>query len=265
MCRWLAYSGPAIYLEDVIFKPENSLIRQSRDARHSIQPTNGDGFGLGWYAGREAPGLFRDVRPAWNDDNLLSLAEQIRSPLFFAHVRATTGTSTARSNCHPFRVGRWLFMHNGQIAGFEEIRRAIDFLIPAALYRHRRGVTDSEAMFLLLLAHGLEEDPPRAFARMLEQVAGVMRDEGVDGPLRVTAAATDGQKIVAVRYASDGDGPSLYYGHACADGGIEAGHGGILVLSEPLDSIAGNWVEVGGASLLVAGDGAVSVQPLGLH
>ncbi|MGE0726154.1 MAG: class II glutamine amidotransferase [Alphaproteobacteria bacterium] len=265
MCRWLAYSGPPIYLEDVIFKPENSLIRQSRDARHSVQPTNGDGFGLGWYAGRTVPGLFRDVRPAWNDDNLLSLAEQIRSPLFFAHVRATTGTSTARANCHPFRVGRWLFMHNGQIAGYEELRRRIDFLIPASLYRYRRGITDSEAIFLLLLANGLEDDPGRAFGTVLALIGEVMREEGVSGPLRVTAAATDGQKIIAVRYANDGDGPTLYYGHACSEAEIIGAPGGVLVLSEPLDSIQGNWNEVGASSLLVAGDGAVVVRPLALH
>lgn len=262
MCRWLAYSGPAIYLEDVIFKPENSLIRQSRDAQMSVRPTNGDGFGLGWYSGRDTPGLFRDVRPAWNDDNLRSIAEQIRSPLFFAHVRATTGTATSRANCHPFCVGRWLFMHNGQIAGFEEIRRAIDFQIPPALYRYRRGVTDSEAMFLLLLANGLDDDPAGAFRRVLTIIDEAMQAEGVSGPVRVTAAATDGQKIVAIRYANDGAGPTLYYGLAHREGGIESGHGGILVLSEPLDSNQANWVEVAGASILIAGDGAVVVHPL---
>ena len=129
MCRWLAYSGPEIYLETLLLKPANSLIRQSLSSQRGTVPTNGDGFGLGWYAGKPEPGLFRDTRPAWNDDNLRSISEQIASPLFFAHVRASSGTATMRPNCHPFRHERWLFMHNGHIADFESIRRDLENLI----------------------------------------------------------------------------------------------------------------------------------------
>ena len=96
MCRWLAYSGPPLLLDELLFKPENSLIRQSMTATQSIVPTNGDGFGLGWYGNQPYPCIFHDTLPAWNDANLLSLAEQIQSELFFAHVRASTGTSTSR-------------------------------------------------------------------------------------------------------------------------------------------------------------------------
>ena len=101
MCRWLAYAGPDLLIERLLFAPSNSLIQQSLSAQRSIVPTNGDGFGLGWYGGQTQPGLFRDTLPAWNDANLRSLSEQIRSRLFFAHVRASTGTSTSRDNCHP--------------------------------------------------------------------------------------------------------------------------------------------------------------------
>ncbi|MBM3521755.1 MAG: class II glutamine amidotransferase, partial [Alphaproteobacteria bacterium] len=101
MCRWLAYSGRPVYLEQLLFQPEHSLISQSLRARRSRVTTNGDGFGVGWYGARPEPGLYRDYRPAWNDENLRSLAEQIRSGVFFAHVRASTGTATSRSNCHP--------------------------------------------------------------------------------------------------------------------------------------------------------------------
>jgi glutamine amidotransferase len=103
MCRWLAYAGPELLIERLLFAPSNSLIQQSLSAQQSIVPTNGDGFGLGWYGDQSLPGLFRDTLPAWNDANLRSISEQIRSRLFFAHVRASTGTSTSRENCHPFR------------------------------------------------------------------------------------------------------------------------------------------------------------------
>ena len=146
MCRWLAYSGRPIYLDAALFEPEYSLIEQSLHARMTRSTTNGDGFGIGWYGGRERPGLFRDILPAWNDDNLLSVSEQIRSGLFFAHVRASTGTQTSRANCHPFRYGRWLFMHNGAIGGYDQVRHRLDLLIDPALYPGRAGTTDSETL-----------------------------------------------------------------------------------------------------------------------
>jgi len=130
MCRWLTYCGDPIYLDKVLFEPRNSLISQSLRARHSHVTTNGDGFGIGWYGERPTPGVYRDILPAWNDQNLKSLAHQIRSGLFLAHVRASTGTATSRANCHPFAHGKWLFMHNGQIGGYERIRRRLEGMIP---------------------------------------------------------------------------------------------------------------------------------------
>ena len=91
-----------MFLETLVAAPERSLIAQSIHARQAPSPTNGDGFGLGWYGERDEPGLYREVRPAWSDENLRSICSQVRSRLFFAHVRASTGASSAHANCHPF-------------------------------------------------------------------------------------------------------------------------------------------------------------------
>ena len=194
MCRWLAYRGTPIYLDSLIFEPEYSLVSQSLSARQAKVPTNGDGFGLGWYAHRPNPGLFRDVLPAWNDANLKSLSQQIRSGLFFAHVRASTGTETSRSNCHPFSHGRWMFMHNGQVGGWERLRRTLEQSIPDHLYRCRKGTTDSEALFYLLLSEGLDEDPPAALERVVGHVLRLTAHAGEREPFRFTAALTDGER-----------------------------------------------------------------------
>src|SRR4029453_5922490 len=122
MCRWAAYLGEAVFLEDIVTAPCHSLIAQSHRAMEAKSPTNGDGFGLAWYGARPEPGLYRDILPAWSDPNLKSLCRQIRSGLFLAHVRASTGAATSRANCHPFSHGKWLFMHNGQIGGYERGR-----------------------------------------------------------------------------------------------------------------------------------------------
>jgi len=113
MCRWIAYRGETIPLEQYVTAPAHSLVVQSQRALESTASTNGDGFGMGWYGEHPEPGLYREVRPAWSDENLRYLCRHIQSHLYFAHVRAATGTPITRPNCHPFACGRWLFMHNG--------------------------------------------------------------------------------------------------------------------------------------------------------
>ncbi len=101
MCRWAAYRGEPLFLEELVISPAHSLIEQSHCATKAKTATNADGFGIAWYGDRPEPGRFRDVLPAWSDCNLKSLARNVRSPLFLAHVRAATHGSTRRDNCHP--------------------------------------------------------------------------------------------------------------------------------------------------------------------
>jgi predicted glutamine amidotransferase len=253
MCRWLTYSGRPIYLEKLLFEPENSLIQQSLHARKARVATNGDGFGLGWYGERDLPGTYHETLPAWNDRNLKSLSHQLQASLFFAHVRASTGTATSRANCHPFTHGRWLFMHNGQIGGYDRIRRSLENLIPDELYHHRQGTTDSELFFYLLFRHGLEQDPAHALAETARAILGIMQAHGVTEPFRMTASLTDGKRTWAVRFATDPEPPSLYYG--CEPDGL-------IIVSEPLDMIADHWQRVPAGHLLtVEGNCTVSLAP----
>ena len=258
MCRWLAYSGQPVFLEDLIHKPAHSLVDQSLRAVEAKTPTNGDGFGLGWYGERPEPGLYREVLPAWNDANLRSLARQIRSRLFFAHVRASTGTASTRVNCHPFAHGRWLFMHNGQIGGYTRLRRRLESLVSDAHYAHRLGTTDSEVIFYLLLGQGLEADPPGALARALRQVREVMEAAEVAEPLRFTAALSDGETVYALRYASDFAPPTLYW---------RTEPGAVSIVSEPLDGGGKAWDPLPPNQVLVVGrdlqPGFASLFPAG--
>src|SRR4051812_7858686 len=123
MCRWIAYRGETTTFEHYVTEPEHSLVTQSLRALEGTTCTNGDGFGLGWYGDHPEPGLYRETRPAWSDENLRYLCRHLRSHLFFAHVRAATGTAVTRQNCHPFACGRWMFMHNGFVGGWSRLRR----------------------------------------------------------------------------------------------------------------------------------------------
>ncbi|CUB03351.1 class II glutamine amidotransferase [Marinomonas fungiae] len=232
MCRWMAYQGSPVYLEQWLFEPDHSLIHQSLSARKSEVTVNADGFGLGWYDEREEPGQYHEILPAWSDCNLKSLARHIKSPLFFAHVRASTGTSTARSNCHPFGYKNWLFMHNGQIGQYEQVRWQIDRWIPEHLYSHRRGSTDSEAIFLLMVANGLDENPVKAVNTTLQQILDLMREKNIEEPLRFTSMLSNGRDMWAVRFSSDDHAPSLYYKQFGEH---------VVVGSEPLDLSGHEW------------------------
>src|SRR3712207_3708263 len=145
MCRWLAYSGSPILLEELLLKPDHSLIDQSLHARLGVETTNGDGFGVGWYdANIDTPAVFRSIEPAWNDRNLREIAGHVASPLFLAHIRASTGTPVQQTNCHPFRYGRWLWVHNGLVRDFVHLKRELALAVDESLYSSIEGSTDSE-------------------------------------------------------------------------------------------------------------------------
>ncbi len=243
MCRFLAYHGEPIFLEDLVCAPAHSLVHQSLHANEAKTVTNGDGFGVGWYGERAMPGLYREVRPAWSDENLKSLCAQVRSPIFLAHVRASTGTSTTRANCHPFAHGRHLFMHNGQIGGWERVRRKVEALIPDHLYPSRGGTTDSEAIFLAALGEGLTSEPIAAMARTLGRIRTIMRDAGVSEALRFTALLSDGDTLHAYRWACDQKPATLYYRQDTR---------GLVIVSEPLDDQREGWRQVPEGCTLVA-------------
>ncbi len=236
MCRWLAYKGKSIFLEELIVDTENSLVKQSSHALLSKQIVNGDGFGIGWYAHRKTPGILKEISPAWNNNNLLQFAHQIRSPLFFSHVRASTGADVARSNCHPFVFGEWMFMHNGQINNYWFIRRELENMIPDAHYSLRRGTTDSEAIFLAALQFNLPHDPVGAIRKTLRKIVESTQEAGLEENLHFSAALTNGQDIYAFRYSRDKKDPSLYY---------TIDNESVVIVSEPLDLDADTiWHEV---------------------
>lgn len=255
MCRFLAYRGDPIYLEDLVCRPAHSLVRQSLRAEEAKVVTNGDGFGVGWYGERETPGIYREVTPAWSDENLLALAGHVRSHLFFAHVRAATGGGISLVNCHPFSSGSWLFMHNGQVGGFAELRRALEAGLPDTLWQQRKGATDSELLFLLTVqrvAEGL--GPVEAMGAVLGEVRARMRGAGIDAPLRFAAALADGEDVYAFRWASDGKPPTLYHHREAW---------GQMVASEPLEGEPDGWVPLEqGQALCLHADGSTSAHPL---
>jgi predicted glutamine amidotransferase len=258
MCRWLAYSGNPVLIDELIYKPDHSLIDQSLHSTMGATTTNGDGFGVGWYGVGEEPGVFHSTEPAWNDRNLHEISRHIASPLVFAHIRASTGSPVQQSNCHPFRYGNWLWMHNGAIREFDRVKRSLVLEVAPELYPHIEGSTDSELFFHLALTYGLEKDPPTAVEHAVGLIEEIGRQHDVEYPIQMTVATSDGVSTWAFRYSSEGDSRTLFYStsietlelmypdneymrEVATKGGKEAR----LVVSEPLgDRLPGSWNEV---------------------
>ena len=211
MCRLVAYLGREVLLEDVLVKPINSIVMQSLHARESEIPTNGDGFGLGWYAPDidQTPALFKSISPAWNDNNLLNLTAKIKSPTFFAHVRAASAGGVTHYNCHPFSHGNWMLMHNGEIHSFMKIKRHLRRLLDDDIYNWIQGETDSEHLFALFLQLSKGRDLTKItevgkiLIETFRQISLLIEEFGTPGPSYFNICITDGKRLLASRYCTD--------------------------------------------------------------
>lgn len=270
MCRWLAYTGRPILMGDLIVKPKDNLIQQSLHSRAPRTPTNGDGFGLGWYDKQPYPGLFHSIRPAWNDTNLLDLCAHIESPLFMAHVRATSLATIQETNCHPFRYANWLFEHNGQIADFGSLRQALMAKISPEYFSNILGTTDSEIMFHLALTYGLEKDVPSAIAEMVRAVEATAKEQGIEHAMWMTLGISDGKTLWGFRYGSDGKGPTLYLSPSIEElnqlnPAVKGAFGDFAycLVSEPIGKFQDNWRAIPENSMIVIGNGTVEERAFG--
>jgi predicted glutamine amidotransferase len=271
MCRWMAWFGQPVLIEELVFKTQHGIVDQSLHARMGAEPTNGDGFGLGWYGGGEGPGVYRSVAPAWSDENLRELAAHVESPLFFTHVRAAIGSPVQQTNCHPFRQGPWLFVHNGYIGDFPALRRDLMMAIDPHRFPEVHGSTDTEVVFQLALTFGLERDPIRALEQTVWLVESTARRLGVDPMVQATFGTSDGETLWAVRYATEGPARSLF-----ASTDVDAIHrlypdnarlerlgaDDRLIVSEPVADLPGVWQEIPpGTAVTVRRGGVLEERP----
>ena len=270
MCRWMAWSGQPLIIEELLFKPPHGLVEQSLHSNMGVETTNGDGFGLGWYGDGEGPAIYRSIAPAWGDANLRELAAHVESSLFLAHIRATTGTAIQQTNCHPFRHGRWLFVHNGVVNGFHEMRRDLMLAVDPSLFPAIEGSTDSEVVFHLALSFGLDDDPIGALERAIGFVEATAERHGVDNPVQASMGLSDGERLWAFRYSTEGRSRTLFSSSDAA--AIRRLHPenerlqrlqdeDRVVVSEPLADLPGVWERIEESTVLVIQPGPDEHHP----
>jgi ergothioneine biosynthesis protein EgtC len=217
MCRLLGYLGPPVRLDTLLLKPEHSLITQSYQPQEMTAGLlNADGFGLGWYHPEQliAPCVYRNTTPIWSDQNLTSLAQYIESGCVVAYVRsATVGQSVQMSNCQPYRQGQLLGIHNGFIDHFRStLYRKLRSQLSDRCYQAIEGTTDSEHIFALI-CHELEQTPSLSLQAALIATLKRISDWAAAASISVSLniVLSDGQSLVASRYAYPNQPPSLYW------------------------------------------------------
>jgi predicted glutamine amidotransferase len=266
MCRWMAWLGQPVLIEELLFNTQHGIVDQSLLARLDAEPTNGDGFGLGWYGSGDGPAVYRSVAPAWADANLRELAAHTESPLFLTHIRAAIGSPVQQTNCHPFRRSRWLFVHNGYLADFHLLRRELMLGIAPELFADVHGSTDTEVVFHLALTLGLERDPITALERTVGVIEQTAERHGIAGAVQATFGVADGESLWAVRYATEGSARSLF-----ASAGVDSirhlhpdnprfqrlSPDDRLIVSEPFSDLPGVWQQIPEATAVTVRRGGV--------
>jgi len=257
MCRWIVYFGNNVTVSDAIgthghglvtvakapvyapgFSKENLFDKDDIIVNHQ---ENGDGFGIGFYPADKSlmlPAVLRDCKPIWHSNNLGPIAGAVKSSLVFGHVRkAFNFGSVAEQNCHPFRHGVYMFMHNGAIWKFHKIRASILRMISEILdgvskdhdiEEEIQGTTDSEALFFLILAlvaklkNSLDFSKPTCTTEELKScmlkginiVLELVNDKvgNIGDGSRLNLALTDGTHVIVTRFRNaENQPPSLYY------------------------------------------------------
>lgn len=266
-------------LADLITRPAHSIINQSFDSRLRLDmrnPINGDGFGVGYYSSITQPCIFKAITPAWNNVNLNNLSQCTISNLVFGHVRASTQGVLAESNCHPFAYGKIMFMHNGGISSFDEIKRKIVLHIENKFFIFIQGSTDSECCFALYLdtLYKMGFDPQdilinfshkvlhQAMIKTLELIKN-WQVEITSEPSLLNFAVTDGESVVVSRYITSltDEAASLHFSTGSRFFEYEPGlfkmerlnrsQDVIFVASEPLTFERGDWICVPTNTMLI--------------
>jgi len=275
MCRLYGFqANRPTRLECSLVEAQNALLSQSRlDQRGRA---NADGWGIAHYVAWQ-PMVERRTRAAFQDLEFSAAAQRIEATTVVAHVRAATVGGILPQNTHPFSHGPWVFAHNGTVSGFDTVGPFMLAEIPEAILEERRGTTDSEVVFLWLLAQmprfGLDPDRTAAtedaivdlLRESTRRIVAMSHEAEAEEPAKLNFMLTDGDHLVASRW-----GNTLWWTaregvtdcSVCSLRHVDPtpGYRAVVVASEPITSE--HWREVPEGSLIsVADGGTASIHP----
>jgi glutamine amidotransferase len=218
MCRALVYLGEPVLLDNLLFQPESSLIKQAYMPR-MLRMLNLGGFGvMAWDRGSHRPETpFRYVVPNLPvfDRNLKNLAEKLKAECVLAHVRGVRYSTTVNispQDSHPFCYDGFkiALAHNGDLHRIGEMKGDLLQHMRPEIARLIAGSTDSEWLYALLLSQ--LEDPwglssSEELLEAVERSLAIIRD--IRARLKIATSSSvnlfisNGLEAIGVRYCFD--------------------------------------------------------------
>jgi len=296
--------GPPVVIDDLLYKPDSSLVRQSYEPQ-LLEMLNLGGFGMvSWDESSPNPGTplkYRTTDLPIFDQNLKALAEKMRSNCLLAHIRGIAyraDSGFGPHNLHPFYYPkyRWAMAHNGDLAGFNDMRHDLLDHVTPALRRNIQGTTDSEVVYALVLSQleRVEKNKPADLVAAITQTISILREVRAAHQIEINSAMnllfSDGTSTVGLRFTFDYgcfpiDDPgkitqgnfnylSLWYTmgehYECVDGvwqmtGDPQSTSAIVIASEPLTREVTGWVELPEYSIFMVDRESGQIETINLE
>lgn len=288
MCRVLSYLGLPISVEELLYEPDNSFIKQSYHPKYMSYLLNLAGFGIvAWdnsSSNPKLPYMYKTTQLPFYDENLRNLSDKISAQCLLAHLRGVAYTDkqvVSQQNVHPFMFDgvNIALAHNGALVDFEKMKFDLFEYIKPEYFKSVHGTTDSEIMYAMFLSQlpksGIKttDDIIKAILETLKILRHVRHKHDITTASPVNLFITNGEFIAATRFVFDyGWQPldakrsthfayhSLWYTYGESYGFYENEYkmrglkkkSSIIISSEPLTEDVTTWIEIPEYTLILA-------------
>lgn len=289
MCRILSYFGKPILIEELLYKPDNSFIKQSYHPKYMSHLLNLAGFGIAAWDKTshypKLPYLYKTPQLPFYDENLRNLASKISPYCLLAHLRGVSYTDkqiVSTQNVHPFMFpgSNVALAHNGSLSHFDAMKYDLLEYIHPEYRRDIHGTTDSEWIYSIFLSQlpnplGTYDTDTiiKAIIETLKILKQVRQKRNIDINSPVNLFISNGEFIAATRFVLDYgwqplDSPpathftyhSLWYTYGESYGFYDNEYkmkwgkekSSIIIASEPLTEDTTTWIEIPEYTLIVA-------------
>lgn len=218
MCRALVYLGKPTLIDNFLYQPDSSLVRQSYDPQQ-LHMLNLGGFGMmAWNPDSpnpDEPFSYHSTELPIFSRNLKSIAIKTTASCLLAHVRGIAyrpQPGYGNHNLHPFRYPgfKLALAHNGDLAGFERMKLdLLPYMVPS-IAAQIVGTTDSEWVYALLMSQ--LPDPTaypetsiivEALEKTLRIVREVRQRHGIQQSSSLNLFMTDSRRVIGLRFTFD--------------------------------------------------------------
>lgn len=281
MCRILSYLGKPILVEELLYKPDNSFIKQSYHPIYMSQLLNLAGFGLvAWdhsFYNPNLPFLYKSSKLPFYDENLRNLSSKISPHCMLTHLRGVSYNLqqvVSDQNVHPFifQNSHIALAHNGALVNFIDMKYDLLEHIKPEYQKEIRGTTDSEWIYAVFLSclNGktdvlTEKEVFAAILDTLKILQKIRQKHNINITSPVNLFISNGEFIAATRFVFDygwnEENPllsahsnyhSLWYtygeSYGCYGNEYKMKSGktksSVIISSEPLTKDATTWIEV---------------------